>query len=91
VAAIVALCLTALVVTPAAAHGLFRDGEPSDLVADMLLNFAVPVVVLGLGAVVGVALSRWLSRHVPDDPAEDGAATERAESVGSDGATSRRS
>ena len=32
----------------------------------MLLNFAVPLVVLALGAVVGIALSKWLARHVPD-------------------------
>jgi hypothetical protein len=89
VAALIALG-AALTAMPAAAHGLFRDGEPADLVADMLLNFAVPLVVLALGAVVGIALSKWLARHVPDDGAEDGDLAEREGAVGSDEATTRR-
>jgi hypothetical protein len=89
-AALVALGLAALAVTPAAAHGLFRDGEPADLLADMLINFAVPLVVLVLGAVVGIALSKWLARHVPEDGAEDGDLAEHEAAVGGDEATTRR-
>ena len=89
-AALGALGLAALSVTPAAAHGLFRDGEPADLAVDMLINFAVPLVVLVVGAVVGIALSKWLARHVPDDEAEDGDLAEREAAVGSDEATARR-
>jgi hypothetical protein len=89
-AILVALVLDALIVAPAAAHGLFRDGEPADLVADMLINFAVPLVVLTLGAVVGIALSKWLARNVPEDTAEDAEPAERDDSVNNDEATVRR-
>jgi hypothetical protein len=88
--ALVALALEVLIAAPVAAHGLFRDGEPGDLVADMLINFAVPLVVLVLGAVVGIALSKWLARNVPEDGAEDGASAEHDGAVGSDEATAPR-
>lgn len=60
--ALAALALAAAHAAPAGAHVLFSDGDPADVVEDALLNFAIPLVVLGGGAVAGALLSRWLAR-----------------------------
>jgi hypothetical protein len=66
-----ALALAAGVATPALAHGLFRDGDPADVLQDALLNFAIPLVVLVAGAVAGILLSKWLARGATE-PDQDG-------------------
>lgn len=58
-----ALAIVAVLpVTPAEAHILFQDGTSGDIFQDMLLNFAVPLIVLAIGAVAGIVLARWLGR-----------------------------
>jgi hypothetical protein len=74
----------AVLAGPVLAHGL-GDGDPAHLLEDLLLSFGLPLVVLAVGALVGVALSKWLARHGdagdnPDD--RDGEPVQHDEPVG---------
>jgi hypothetical protein len=68
-AAVAALTLWLAQAGPALAHGgtIRWDGDPAHLVEDLLVEFGMPLLVLVLGALAGVLLSRWLSRGQPDD------------------------
>ena len=50
---------------PVLAHGLW-DGDPAHLLEDLLMSFGLPLVVLAIGALVGIGLSKWLARHADD-------------------------
>src|SRR5687768_14638023 len=72
----VVMSLVMLTPTPVVAHILFGNGEQGDIVEDLVLNFVMPVIVLVVGAVAGVVLSRWLGRRAPvtadtDSPDDD--------------------
>lgn len=56
-------------VTTAEAHGgtLRLDGDPAHLIEDLIIEFGLPLIILGGGALIGVVLSRWLARRTPVD------------------------
>jgi hypothetical protein len=62
---------------PVAAHGTAFDGNPEHLMSDLLMSFGMPLLVLGIGALIGVALATWLGRGLPDEP--ESAPTDEAE------------
>lgn len=67
-----ALLLWLVVAAPVAAHDVVWDGDPNHLVQDLLVSFGLPLVVLLVGALIGVGLATWMSRgQDPDAPAED--------------------
>ena len=67
-----ALLLWLVAVAPAAAHDTAFSGDPNHLVQDLLISFGMPLVVLLVGAVIGVGLATWMSRgQATDAPAAD--------------------
>ncbi|MCC6628974.1 MAG: hypothetical protein IT340_16415 [Chloroflexi bacterium] len=71
---VVAMTLALLAPPPVLAHILFRDGEQGDMLEDVAINFAVPVLVLLVGAVAGMVLAKWLgrtNRAMAEDDAAD--------------------
>ena len=68
-----ALLLWLVAVAPAAAHDTAFSGDPNHLVQDLLVSFGMPLVVLLVGALIGVGLATWMSRgqNTDEQPAED--------------------
>lgn len=69
----VAMVLALLAPPPVLAHILFRDGEQGDMLEDVAINFAVPMLVLLVGAVAGMVLAKWLGRTNRAMAADDAA------------------
>ncbi len=78
-----ALLLWLVAAAPVAAHDVVWDGDPNHLVQDLLISFGMPLVVLLVGALIGVGLATWMARGQDTDaPAEDEQpADEQAEPV----------
>ncbi len=67
-----ALLLWLAAAAPVAAHDTAFSGDPNHLVQDLLVSFGMPLVVLLVGALIGVGLATWMSRGQDTDaPAED--------------------
>jgi hypothetical protein len=58
------IALLGAVVDPAStsAHILFDNDDPNDVLADLVLSFVIPVAVLGVGALIGMLVARYLGR-----------------------------